>query len=156
MADPSGTISVLAPLRPSGPLSGWLALQSPIVLDVFAGGSLVGTSRSSRILLPAGRHSLELVNDQLEFREAREVQVEPGEVLQLPIELPQANVLVNATPWAEVYIDGNHVGQTPIGRLSLPIGTYDVVFRHPELGEKTVTAVVEAGTPTRVTMDMRR
>lgn len=156
VADPNGTFSVLAPMRPSGPLSGWLALQSPIVLDVFEGGSLVGTSRSSRILLPAGQHSLQLVNEQLDFREARDVQVEPGDVLQLAIELPQANVLVNATPWAEVYIDGNHVGQTPIGRLSLPIGTYDVVFRHPELGEKTVIAVVKAGTPTRVTMDMRR
>ena len=96
------------------------------------------------------------MNEQLEFRDVREVQVEPGGVLQLPVELPQANVLVNASPWAEVYIDGKHVGQTPIGRLSLPIGTYDVIFRHPELGEKKVTAVVKAGASTRVTMDMRR
>ena len=52
VVDANGTISVLAPMQPSGPLSGWLALQSPIVLDVYEEGSLVGTSRSSRILLP--------------------------------------------------------------------------------------------------------
>ena len=156
VVDANATISVLAPMQPTGPVSGWLALQSPIVLDVYEDGALLGTSRSSRILLPAGLHSLQFVNEQLGFRDVRDVQVEPGEVLQVPVELPQANVLVNATPWAEVYIDGKHVGQTPIGRLSLPIGTYDIVFRHPELGEKKRTTIVKAGAPTRITMDLRR
>lgn len=151
-----GTVSVLAPMRPGGAAPGWIALESPIDLDVFEDGALIGTNRSSRILLQAGPHTLQLVNQQLGFRDVRQVQVGAGSVVRIPLELPRSEVLVNASPWAEVWVDGQHVGQTPMGRLSLPIGTYEVVFRHPELGEKKTTAVVRAGAPTRVTVDMRQ
>ena len=151
-----GTVSVLAPMRPGGAAPGWIALESPIDLDVFEDGALIGTNRSSRILLQAGPHTLQLVNQQLGYRDVRQVQVDAGTVVRVPVELPRSEVLVNANPWAEVWVDGQHVGQTPIGRLSLPIGTHEVVFRHPDLGEKKTTAVVRAGAPTRVTADMRQ
>ena len=43
---------------------------------------------------------------------------------------------LNALPWAEVWIDGESIGETPIGKVSVPIGWHEIVFRHPELGEK--------------------
>ena len=153
--DSGASVSLVAPLHASaGAPTGWLSLDSSIELDVFEDGTLLGTSRSSRILVEAGPHSLQLVNDELDFRENRQVQVEPGSVLRIPVGIPESIVQLNATPWAEVWIDGRHVGQTPIGRLSLPIGTHEVVFRHPELGERRITALVKAGTPTRVTADL--
>ena len=57
---------------------------------------------------------------------------------------------------AEVWIDGKSAGETPIGNLALGIGPHNIVFRHPELGEKTVSTVVKAGVPTRVTVDLRK
>ena len=52
------------------------------------------------------------------------------------LELPNGTVNLNASPWAEVWIDGQRVGETPIGNLSVPIGPHEVVFRHPQFGEK--------------------
>jgi len=37
----------------------------------------------------------------------------------------------------------------------VPIGTHEIVFRHPDLGERRTTTTVTTGAPTRVSMDMR-
>lgn len=63
---------------------------------------------------------------------------------------------LNAAPWAQVWIDGQQVGETPLSNVRVPIGSREVVFRHPELGEKTVRAVVTAGTPTKLSVDLRQ
>ena len=39
--------------------------------------------------------------------------------------------------------------------VAVPIGTHEIVFRHPDLGERRTTATVTTGAPTRVSMDMR-
>ena len=74
----------------------------------------------------------------------------------LSIELPNGSLSLNATPWAEVLVDGKSVGETPIGNLSVGLGPHDVVFRHPELGEKRMTAIVTLTGPTRLTADLRK
>jgi hypothetical protein len=63
---------------------------------------------------------------------------------------------VNAQPWAEVFVDGERVGETPIGNLSRRIGSHEVVFRHPELGERREVVVITAGKPARVGVDLRK
>jgi hypothetical protein len=63
---------------------------------------------------------------------------------------------LNAQPWAEVWVDGEKKGETPIGNFSVPIGTHEVVFRHPELGERVVSTTVTVTTPARVIVDMRK
>jgi serine/threonine-protein kinase len=62
----------------------------------------------------------------------------------------------NAIPWAEVWIDGQQVGETPLANVSVAIGTHDVLFRHPELGEKHVRSVVTPAAPAKVSVDMRQ
>ena len=61
---------------------------------------------------------------------------------------------LNATPWAEVFIDGQRAGETPIGNLSVPIGPHEIVFRHPQFGEKEAVSVTLAA-PVRVSIDMK-
>jgi hypothetical protein len=65
-------------------------------------------------------------------------------------------VNLNAAPWAEVWIDGKRVGETPIGNLSLPIGPHEVVFKNPDLGERRQAIQVTTGTPVRLSIDMRK
>ena len=72
------------------------------------------------------------------------------------VTLPQTTINVNARPWAEVWIDGKSIGETPIGNLPITIGPHEVAFRHPELGEKAASIIVKAGTPMRVTADLTR
>jgi PEGA domain len=149
------TVSVVAPLASAVGTAAWLAITSSLELDVYEKGTLLGTSRSPRIMVSAGSHSFELVNDEVGFRQVRSVQLEAGKVEPLGVEAPTNMIHLNAIPWAEVWIDDTSVGETPIGNLSITLGRHDVVFRHPELGEKRIPAIVRSGAATRVTVDMR-
>ena len=152
------TASLVVPMtRPSAGanVSGWIAINAPADVQVFEGGRLVGSSRTDRIMVAVGRHDLEMVNDALGYRSTKTVDVAAGQVATVRPDWPKGTLALNALPWAEVSIDGERVGETPIGSVSVPIGTHEIVFRHPDLGERRTTATVTTGAPTRVSMDMR-
>jgi hypothetical protein len=134
--------------------SGWVAVRSPIPLRILEGGSVVGTTEARRIMLPAGRHDLELVNEALEVRLTRSIAVQGGQELSLDVALPQGRLSVNAQPWAEVFVGGARLGETPIANALLPVGDHEIVFRHPQLGERRQTVTVRASTPTRVAVTL--
>ena len=154
-----GTASIVTPVlsaaTAAGPVSGWLTVKAPFSLEIREEGRLIGTTDADRVMLAAGRHDVELVNETLGYRVTRVVQVMPGKVASLAIDLPKGTVNLNASPWAEVWVDGQRVGETPIGNLSLPIGPHEVVFRHPQFGEKRHAISVTAAAPTRVSVDMK-
>jgi hypothetical protein len=151
------TASLIVPMTPQGvPVSGWISVTAPVEVHVYEDGRLIGTSRNDRITVTAGRHELEVVNEALNYRAARSVTVSAGKVSTLRLEWPKGSMSLNAQPWADVWIGGERIGETPIGNLSMPIGTHEVLFRHPQLGEQVVRATVTASTPTRVTVDMRK
>ena len=149
------TASLNAPLVGSGPVSGWVSIKVPFTVEVREQGRLIGTSDTARLMMATGRHELEFVNDTLGYRATRAVQVAPGKVATVTLELPQGVVNFNAQPWAEVWIDGVRVGETPIGNLPIAIGQHEVVFRHPQLGEKRHAISVTLSAPVRVSVDMK-
>jgi len=62
---------------------------------------------------------------------------------------------INATPWADVYLNGRSVGQTPIGSLEVEPGSYTVRLVCPPLeAEKTINVTVAAGERKPVTADL--
>ncbi len=154
-----GTASLVTPVASAasaaGPVSGWLMVKAPFSLEIREGGTLIGTTEADRLMLAAGRHDIELVNETLGYRVTRVVQVMPGKVANLAVELPRGIVNLNATPWAEVWIDGQRVGETPIGNLSIAIGSHEVLFRHPQFGEKRHAISVTMSAPTRLSVDMK-
>ncbi len=151
------TASLVVPMStPQGvPVSGWIAVAAPAEVQVYEDSRLLGTSRSDRIMVSAGRHELDIVNDALNYRVTRTLTVSPGQVSVVKLEWPKGSMALNAQPWADVWIDGERVGETPIGNVAVSIGPHEVVFRHPELGEQVVRANVTAGASTRVSVDMR-
>ena len=118
-------------------------------------GRVVGSSDFDRIMLPVGRHDLEFVNAPLGYRERRTVQVTAGQTTTLRPEWPRGSMAINALPWAEVFVDGNRVGETPIGSVTVAVGAHEVIFRHPELGERRVSVTVTVGEPLKVGVDLR-
>ena len=152
-----GTASLVVPMNAaaSGPVSGWVAVKSPFTVEIFEDGRLLGTTDTDKIMLATGRHELELVNQPLAFRATRVVQVPPGKVATLAIDLPNGVINLNATPWAEVWIDGNRVGETPIGNLTISIGPHEIVFKHPQFGEKRQAVSVTLAAPMRLSVDMK-
>jgi hypothetical protein len=141
---------------PVAPLAGWIAARLPFVVEIHEKGRLLGTTESDRIMLAAGAHELEFVNATLGYREKRSVQIAPGRLTNLNLELPHGVVNLNASPWAEVYLDGERIGETPIGNLSVPIGPHEIVFRHPQFGEKRHAVSVTTGIPVRVSVEMKQ
>jgi hypothetical protein len=136
--------------------SGWLAVTSGVPAQILENGTLLGTTDTPRIMLPTGRHDLELTNEALGYRLTRSVQIGAGQTVSLQLEIPLGTLNVNATPWADVWIDGRSVGETPIGNLSLPIGSHEIVFRHPDLGEQRRTVAVGVTGTARVGVDFRK
>jgi PEGA domain len=135
--------------------AGWIRLDVPADVQVLENGRVVGTSAFDRIMLPVGRHELEFVNASLGYRERRTVQVTAGQTTTMRPEWPRGSMAINAIPWAEVLVDGNRVGETPIGGISVPIGAHEVLFRHPELGERRMSVTVTVGEPLKVGVDLR-
>jgi len=152
-----GTSSVLVPLVAKGaPVSGWLSVSAPIELQIFEGGRLIGSTLSERLMVAAGRHEIEIVNETLSYRATWTVTVPPGKTVAVPLDLPSGTLNVNASPWAEVWIDGKRIGETPLGNLSVPIGPHEVIFRHPQLGEQRHAVTVTLAAPTRLSVILRR
>jgi hypothetical protein len=153
------TASLVVPLTGApapAPASGWISMKVPVDVQVFHEGRLIGTNLSERITVPAGRLDIEVVNETLGFRTTRSVQVVAGKVSPVAVDIPRGTLAVNAQPWAEVWVDGERIGETPIGNLQLTIGSHSVLFRHPELGEQHQSVSITLKGPTRLSVDMRK
>lgn len=150
------TASVFASLGAPDSAAGWVAFKTTVALQIFEGKRLVGTTAAERLMLPAGRHELELVNTELEFRRSLTVQVGAGTTVNAGVELPNGSLSINALPWAEVTIDGRSIGTTPLGNLAFPIGSHEIVWRHPQLGERRRNVTVPVTTPVRVGVDLNK
>jgi hypothetical protein len=152
------TASLVVPMTaPAGlPVSGWISVSVPAEVMVYEDGRLLGTSATDRIMVAAGRHDIDIVNETLGYRAHRSVTVAPGKAAVIRLDWPKGSLAINAEPWAAVWVDGESVGETPIGNISVPIGMHDVTFRHPQLGQQVVRATVTASAPARVSVDMNK
>lgn len=151
---PPPTPDPAAPV-PAGPKFGGITVSSTIELQVFKDGKLLGSS-SGPIAVNEGSHRVELVNETLGFRLPQTVNVRSGQMTQLNISVPNGRVSINAAPWADVTIDGTPAGQTPLANLSLPIGTHEIVFKHPQFGERKQTITVKVEGLTRVSQSFQQ
>ena len=55
-------------------------------------------------------------------------------------------LMLNTRPWSEVYIDGEHVGHTPVRGLPLRAGHHKIKLENPQMGmTKTISVTIAAG-----------
>jgi hypothetical protein len=142
-------------IPPPPPTTGGLLVIVPFEMQIFEGETLLGVS-GNRLTLQPGAHDLQVVSETLAFKTALHAEIVAGKTTRLPVALPKGVIHLNATPWAEVWIDGEKVGETPIGNLPITIGPHEIVFKNPELGEQHHAATVTAGTPARLSVDLRK
>lgn len=136
--------------------NGGFQLTSPIDLYVLDGERLMGASSDGPVFAPAGVHEFDFVNTSIGFRTHRTITIKAGQISTVAVAIPNGTLNINAVPWASVWVDGTSVGDTPIGNLSVAPGHHDIVFRHPQLGERLQQAIVRADGPTRVTANLQR
>ncbi len=150
----SAAAAAAAP-RPPAMVAGLLSVETPVPMRVYERGKLLGTTEADTIMLPVGTHELTLENTNVGFQARRSVTVQAGRTSTIRLEAPSGTMNVNAVPWAEVWVAGKRLGETPLGNLQMPIGSHEVVFRHPQLGERRTTVLVTLKGPARVSMDLR-
>jgi hypothetical protein len=135
--------------------SGFLKVFAPVELQLSVRGRPLASAGGDAIMLPAGTHEILAVNVPLGYRGTHTISIEPGQTANLTIE-PTGRLSLNAVPWAEVVIDGASVGDTPIANRSVPIGVHQIVFRHPDHGERRFTTTVKFNQVATVTADLTK
>jgi hypothetical protein len=148
------TVNVTATMSRAASANGWISVNSPLELQVSSGGRVLGVS-GERIPLPVGTYELQLSSAAYQFTTTASVRVQGARTADVPVDLPNGTLAVNAVPWADVWLDGRPIGQTPLGRVSVPIGEHEVVWRHPQLGERRQTVRITTDTVTRAGVDFK-
>jgi hypothetical protein len=148
---------VISPVEtPNTVSAGWLTVYSPVTMQIRENGQLVGTTETAKFMFASGDHEIELANEPLGYRTVRRVKIASGQTAAIAVELPKVMLSINAQPWAEVWMNGERVGETPIANLPARLGSHEVVLRHPQLGERRETVLVTLHQPARLGVDMRR
>ena len=154
---PGAPVSLIVPMvAPEAAQPGFVAVASPVEFQIFEGERLIGTSRTGQIAMAPGRHELRLVSKDVGFDTTRAVQIAPGKTSTVKVDLPAGALFVNAVPWAEVFVDGSKIGETPIANYMLPLGSHEIVLRNPRFAEQRRTVVISLTAPVRVGVDLRQ
>jgi hypothetical protein len=154
------TATLMASFAPPPPpavvSAGWLSIHSSLDLQIREGQSLLGVTSADRLMMPSGRHVLDLSNADAAFQTTLTVVVDPGKMATATVAIPNGSLSLNALPWASVTIDGKDLpGTTPFANLQYPLGPHEIVWKHPQLGERRQTVVVSAKVPVRLVVDLR-
>ena len=136
--------------------SGGIKFQTPIELKVLQGDKVWGSTADGPIIAPDGTYQVDLVNTAYGVRMPRMVTFRAGQITNLNVTIPPGRLSVNAQPWAEVSLDGQPKGETPLANLSVPVGEHELVFLHPVFGERRQTVVVRADQPARASITFER
>jgi hypothetical protein len=136
--------------------NGGMRLTASFEVHVLDHDRVLGSSADGPIVAPAGQHEFELVNSVIGFRVRKTVDIKPGQITTVWVPQPTGKLNINAVPWAAVWLDGNSLGDTPLGNVMVPAGEHELVFRHPQLGERREKALVRADGATRVTVTFER
>lgn len=124
--------------------------------EVKIDGQKRGKTPLRRIELPAGDHTISLWNDNFAGMVTDRFTISPGKTVKKRYSFREFGYLqLVVFPWAEVYIDGRHYGQTPIGRAKVPVGEHTLTLLHPELGKKELTTQIVADDTTVLALAMK-
>jgi hypothetical protein len=69
------------------------------------------------------------------------------------IEKTEGTLRIDAPEGSEVFIDGASVGTAPLGEQTVTLGAREIVVKHPEMGEKKVSATVTSSAPAEVKVE---
>jgi hypothetical protein len=145
---PDETADATVQIRP-----GWLAVFAPVKLEILENGRSIGSTERGRILVSPGPHTIEVASQAMGFRESRQVDIKPGEVVALTIQMPTATLEIVAPADSEILVDGKSVGQAPLDPLQVQVGTREITMRHATLGERRQVISVTYSSPGRIVFE---
>lgn len=108
----------------------WIKVEAPYALQVSEDGRVLGTTGSSAVVVSPGRHHLEFSNQALGVKLRQSVVAVPGQLGVVPLELPMGTMNLTCDEPADVFVDGQSAGVTPVSGLAVPLGPHVVTFQN--------------------------
>ena len=136
------------------PTQAAVQIVAPIVLNVSEDGKSIGSTSEPKLSLRPGRHVLTLSNTEFGYTYTHTVELEAGDIRTITLD-PRTSTELRATPDAEVWLAGEKIGDTPLVH-DLPLGKYELVFKHPRFGERRVPVTIRASSSSPIRVDMRK
>lgn len=133
---------------------GWLAVFSPIEIQITEGGRALTPDERGRVLLSPGPHKVRLQNRALGYDEVRSLEIKPAETTALTV-TPQTTIAVTATEPAEVLVDGAKVGDTPLTGRKVNFGTHEVIVKSAS-GNQRRFEVTATAKPVQLDVDFAK
>jgi hypothetical protein len=111
--------------------------------DVWIDGERVGPTPVVARTLGCGKHRVVFRDDEQGLQHEETIVLEPGQLLRRSVDLSKGtasgpiaeacSVTLGSTPWAEIWIDGQKTGTTPVIKRAIACGRHEIVLRNPEL-----------------------
>jgi len=145
---------------PQQPAFGNLRIDSsPQQAQAYVDGNYVGTTPTNFGTHP-GRHDVKVTKDGYDTFQTS-VNVRPGETQTVRAQLQPirrtGTVSFDSNPrGANVYLDGNHVGSTPTGRMNVDAGNHTVRFSLPGYQDANVSFSLARGEDRQVSTSLQR
>ena len=151
-AKPTGLPSPTETVVTSKAAPGLLTVYSRAPLDLIVDGTRLGSTDDGQLSVPSGRRRIEVVNKRLNYRGEITLDIPAGQVTTHTITLPAGQLHVTGTAGADVFVEGAHVGTLPMNDIAVPLGTREVIVRHPVYGERKQTVEVTYGATTQIAL----
>jgi hypothetical protein len=135
------------------PTGGFLALSTRIPLELYLGDQHIGTTQDGQIPVATGQQTIRMVSERFNFSGELPIEIRPGALTSLTYALPLASIRVEAPPGAEIWIDNELVGSSPLPAIGVPIGNHEVMVKHQDLGERRQSVDVKFGETTELRVD---
>ncbi|MBL8954323.1 MAG: hypothetical protein JNK82_26330, partial [Myxococcaceae bacterium] len=132
-----------APARRSRPV-GYLSMRANIDGQVWNGSKLLGSLPLRRVAVSPGKLQLRVVSKALGVQKNVSAVVASDQETTVDVAVGKGTINVNAEPWAEVWLDGVMLGQTPLSR-EVWEGPHGVRLVGPEKNEKSLAVSVKSG-----------
>ena len=112
----------------------WVKVGAPYDLEVSEEGRKLGTTGRAAVALSPGHHHLEFINSSLGLKLRQVVDAQPGQLTTVPLDLPMGTLNVTTDVPADVSVDGQFVGGTPLSGLAVPLGRHEIVLQNQRYG----------------------
>jgi hypothetical protein len=128
---------------------GWIRVESPVELEVSEEGRSFGKV-GAQLMVPAGRHHFVFVNQTVAVRLRQFVDVPAGQVVKVALDLPPGMLNLTSEQPAQVLLDGEVIGDTPLVSVPAKLGPHEIIFRSTRYGDVSYSVNVTLAAPIRL------
>jgi len=114
--------------------TGFITVTTEPPADIFLGGKKLGRGSIERLKVTAGKHKLKVVARQ-GSQKTLTVKIKRGGHVEKNVTFGQGKLRVVVLPWANVWVDGKKLGQTPMPFIELMEGFHRVRLVNDQLGK---------------------